>query len=80
MPDPLVVARRQPLTQATERAGLTVLRPLAERAGIHHETVRRIQHGERTSLTTATALAAALDADVRDLFQHVNGDPLGGAA
>lgn len=53
--------------------GLTQ-RELAARAGVRHETVCRLEAGNRPSRRTATKLAAVLGADVGKLFPDVH-DP-----
>lgn len=80
MGDTMVVAYRHELDTTRRGKGLGTLRALAERAGVHHETVRNVVRGQRTTLRTATALADALGTPVGDLFRHANGDRLGGAA
>lgn len=55
------------ITEAREEAGLSIRR-LAERVGIHHAGLARIEQGkQRPTLQTVQAIASALELDETDL-------------
>jgi lambda repressor-like predicted transcriptional regulator len=64
----------QPWRSALESRGLASYRRLGDRAGISHETARRLILGMRTSRSTVRAVADAMGVDVEEIHR-LRGEP-----